>query len=197
MNKNLLLKKIALVVLGCLATLLLFQCQPNTDASESTTTDTTPADTKTGNELMKELRAQAVDESDIEARIQRSLEPIREAYAASEPTMDDLKDVKINIIDDCLLQIENNARGQQVTQVAIADLDPNGFGLIPDQKDGEFPGLRIRTIDQKPAVKELLNGKEVNRNNELVIKLANRAQIEKIAPVMLQILYLCQGRYEE
>ncbi|MCB0640469.1 MAG: hypothetical protein KDC44_02480, partial [Phaeodactylibacter sp.] len=83
-----------------------------------------------------------------------------------------------------------------VTKVNLKDLDPEGFGLIPDFDADEFPGLRIRSINEAPVVEQYQEGKLVKKNNELVIYLATRESIERITPVMLQMLYLCQGKYE-
>lgn len=107
--------------------------------------------------------------------------------------MPGLKDVSVEIGADCVLTISNKAYGDEVTRVNLQALDPNGFGLIPDLNEGDFPGLRIRTLEAKPAVELLKNGALVTTRSELVIYLANRPAIERITPYMLQALNICQG----
>lgn len=139
------------------------------------------------------LKSQVVDESDIYGRLRATVSVLQDEYTKSEPTMPGLKHVSVEIGADCILTISNKAYGDEVTRVNLQALDPNGFSLIPDLNEGDFPGLRIRTMESRPAVELLKNGALVTTQPELVIYLANRPAIERITPYMLQALNICQG----
>ena len=162
-----------------------WSCQPGAKDKE-------PA-TQTGKELIEQLEAQAVDESDIQGRVQITVEVLREEYAKSDAAMEGLKKVEVEIDANCVLTISNKAYGNEITRVNLKDLDPDGFGLIPDLNEGDFPGLRIMTKGGSQAVEILKDGTVINKKAELVIYLANRPAIERITPYMLQALNICQG----
>ena len=148
-----------------------------------------------GQEIIDSLRSRALPEDDIAGRLQASIQPVIEAFAASEPNMPSLANVEVTLDENCLFRIINRAEGEVETRVDLRQLDPNGFSLIRDDQPGEFPGLRIATLDQEPLVEIYRNGELMTRNNELVIKLMDRKSIETITPVMLQTIHLCRGDY--
>ena len=191
MYKKLLVLMLSLAVFGCTEE----KPVASSDSETEINSGEAPA-TKSGKELLEELKAKAVDENDIEARLAGSIEPLREEYTKSAKAMSTLKDVAVSIDADCNLLIENSAKGKGLTKVNLKQLDTEGFGLIPDLNPEEYPGLRIKSIDEAPVVEEYLDGQLVNKNNELIIHLATRESIERITPVMLQMLYLCQDKYQ-
>jgi hypothetical protein len=148
--------------------------------------------TLTGKQVIDQLKAQAVDESDILGRLQPTARVLQEEYTRSEAVMDGLKKVKVEIGGDCVLSISNAATGE-LTKVNLKDLDRQGFSLIPDLNEGDFPGLRIQTTGLKEVVELYKGGDLVLKKNELVILLADRPAIERITPYMLQALNICQG----
>ncbi|MBK7407703.1 MAG: hypothetical protein IPJ40_06235 [Saprospirales bacterium] len=104
---------------------------------------------------LEQLRAQAVDENDIYGRLRATVSILQDEFSRSEAAMPGLKKVSVEIDANCLLTISNKAFGDEMTRVNLQALDPNGFSLIPDLNEGDFPGLRVRTLGGKPAV-ELL-----------------------------------------
>ncbi|MFZ2899750.1 MAG: hypothetical protein WA004_14075 [Saprospiraceae bacterium] len=148
--------------------------------------------TLTGQQIIDQLKAQAVDESDILGRLQPTARVLQEEYTRSEAVMEGLKKVKVEIGGDCVLSISNAATGE-LTKVNLKDLDRQGFSLIPDLNEGDFPGLRIQTTGLKETVALYKGGDLVLKKNELVIYLADRSAIERITPYMLQALNICQG----
>jgi hypothetical protein len=180
---------ISMVLLGAL--MLVFGCAPN---PETPATDEQPEpETMTGKELLDKLKAEALDPNDLAGRLNKSIVPLQEEYDKSEPLMAEFADVKVSVDGGCTLTIENRADGIQQTKVDLSKLDVNGLSLIPDLQAGEFPGIRIKVLNDEPLVEIYQEGKLVTRNNELVIMMASRPSIERIAPVIVQMIHLCQG----
>lgn len=165
--------------------------------NEKNLPETNPVDSlKTGAEVMAELEAQSFEEDDIEGRIKNSISKAQAEFTKSEveEKMPGLKNVKLVVDADCNLTITNEDGEGSMTKLNLADLDAKtGFSLIADMAPGEFPGLRIKTIDEKAAVEIYQGGKLVNKDNELVIFLATRQHVERITPIMLQSIQICQG----
>lgn len=183
MNKKFFLPLVSVIFviqLGCKS--------DNGAASVAETADST----LTGQQIIDQLKAQAVDESDILGRLQPTARVLQEEYTRSEAVMEGLKKVKVEVGGDCVLSISNAATGE-LTRVSLKDLDRQGFSLIPDLNEGDFPGLRIQTTGLKEAVELYKGGDLVLRKNELVIFLADRPAIERVTPYMLQALNICQG----
>ena len=145
-----------------------------------------------GKELLDSLRRQAVREDDKAGRIALSLKPIREEFAKSEQVMPELKDVKVEVGEDCILHLYNHAQGEEETRVDLLKLDLNGFNLIPDFTQEDRPGLRIRTINGEAAVEIYRDGQLVDSRESLEIYMAERKNIERIVPVMVQLLRICR-----
>ncbi|MCB0704658.1 MAG: hypothetical protein KDC34_05085 [Saprospiraceae bacterium] len=178
-------------LLSFLFVFLLLACAENEKPEQ---TETVPeSGLQTGEEILNELREAALDEGDTVGRIMSSIKPIQEEFARSEPQMPELVDVEVSIDGNCNLKIVNHATGNIETRVNLKQLDSNGFSLIPDNDPGEFPGLQVSTIDQASVVEIYRNGELITRNNELVIKLVDRAAIERITPVLLQMMMICNG----
>ena len=174
--------------------LLFWSCQSN-ESSRDAGADASPPDTSavSGQEMMDQLRAQALEESDIEGRLQATVGVIQEAFSRSEAAMPALQNVRVSIDGDCMLTIGNYPEPGAETRVSLKDLDPDGFQLIPDQQEGEFPGLRIRTLDGRPAVEVRKKGRVLQQKNELEIFMADREAIGRVTPYMVQALNICRG----
>ena len=177
--------------IALLSALLLSACQ---DSSKPETPVIEP-ETKTGKEILDDLKAQAIEEDDLLGRLNSGIKTVQEEFTKSEAAMPDLQNVQVTIDENCLLSIRN---GNQETRVDmhLLNAQTGGMSLIPDLNEGEFPGIRIETIDQEPVVEMYQNGKLVNKNNELVIHLATRKSIERIAPALVQTVQLCQSKPE-
>ncbi|MBK6905124.1 MAG: hypothetical protein IPH04_20560 [Saprospirales bacterium] len=142
---------------------------------------------------VEQLKDKAVAEGDIYGRLQASVVVLQEEFTRSESSMPGLKQVKVAIDANCILSISNKAFGNEETRVSLRDLDPNGFGLLPDLNEGDFPGLSIRTLGGKEGVELWKDGTRVHQKTELAIHLANREAIGRITPYMLQAINICQG----
>lgn len=164
----------------------LWGCKNDQPSSESLTV-------REDSTLMEQLSARAVDENDISGRLKPTATVLMEEFTRSEKTMPGLKNVQVTIDADCVLTISNEASGKEVTRVNLQDLDPAGFSLIPDLNEGDFPGLRIQTKENKDLVAFSKDGELVRKKPELVIYMADRQAIERITPYMLQALNICQG----
>lgn len=173
--------------------LVIFIIQPACKSGNGGEGDAAGADsTLTGRQIIDQLKAQAVDEGDLMGRLQPTAQVLQEEFTRSEKVMKGLKNVKVEISEDCVLSISNAATGE-VTKVSLKDLDRQGFSLIPDLNEGDFPGLRVQTTGLKEAVELYKGGDLALKKNELVIFLADRPAIERITPYILQALNICQG----
>lgn len=167
-------------------------CKSDNTAANGNSDGASGDSTLTGQQIIDQLKAKAVDESDISGRLQATVTVLQEEYTRSEAVMKGLKKVKVEVNGDCVLSISNAANGE-VTRVSLKDLDRQGFSLIPDLNEGDFPGLRIQTIGLKEVVELYKGGDLALKKSELVIYLADRPAIERITPYMLQALNICQG----
>ncbi len=169
--------------------LLIIAC--NGDTPEAPQAPETPPPPKP----YENLRSIAIPEEDIMSRIELGLNTLQYEYDQSAPSMPDLGKMTVLVDEACNLTIRNEKNGDVYeTKVNMHDLniEQGGMRLIPDQQPGEFPGLRIKTINDIPVVSILKNGKEITYDNELVIYLANRKSIEKVTPAMVQTIRICQ-----
>jgi hypothetical protein len=166
-------------------------------SEEPSTTTPDPVDQEptemTGKEILDSLQSVAIQEDDLSARLQASIRPIQQAFTESESAMPDLSEVTVEIDDNCILRIVNRANGLIETRVDLNKLNPQGFSLIRDEQEGEFPGVRIAAQNNEPVVEIYRNGELFTRDNELVIKLKDRSSIEAVTPVLLQTMLICSG----
>ena len=168
-------------------------CQNDSSANASGQTEEENAEELTGKDLMQDLREQAVGEDDKLGRIEQALKPLREEYAKSEKVLSSLKDVKVEMGEDCVLHIYNHARGEEEVRVNVLKLDVDGgFSLIADMNPGDLPGLRIRTIGGESAVEFYRDGQLTGSQEALEIYMAERANIERITPALVQLLRVCR-----
>lgn len=164
--------------------------------NENNTTQNTPPTNQTPIEPIEKLRDTAIPEEDIIGRIDQGLATVQTEYDRSVGSMPDLGKVTIESDFDCVLTIRNEKDGTVYeTKVDMNDLntEQGGFRLIPDHAAGDFPGLRISTKNDAPKVVILKDGKEMTKDNQLVIYLADRPAIEKITPAILQTIRICQN----
>ena len=174
---------------------VLFSCQ---NAGQPTAEPGTDPVAAPGSEesVLAQLKREALPSDDLLGRLKQGLVRLQEGYDQAEGRMPSVKEVEVSIDAECLLSISNKAAGGTMVQVNLKDLDTNGLSLIPDLAQGEFPGLRIKTIEQKPTVLHYQGGRLVDKGDELVIYLADRTAIESVTPAILQSIYLCQGLIE-
>jgi hypothetical protein len=177
-------------ILVILLPLFYWSCESNESPRDAPRTDSS---TVSGREMMDQLRAQALEESDIAGRLQATVTVMQEAFSRSEAAMPALQNVRVSIDGDCLLTIGNYPEPGAETRVSLHDLDPDGFQLIPDQQEGEFPGLRIRTLDGRSVVEVKKKGGVLQQKSELEIFMADREAIGRVTPYMVQALNICRG----
>lgn len=145
-----------------------------------------------GADLIQQLRDKAIDENDWIGRLESSIQPIQEEFTASDAAMEEIKNVTVRVDEACNLVITNFAAGKVETRVNLLNLDRNNLKLIADNNPGEFPGIRVFTKGEQDLVETWQDDKLVGKSNELVIKMASRQSIERIAPVVIQTIYICQ-----
>lgn len=172
-------------------------CDPektdNSTTREDQTTGTEEPAEKTGQDLFNELKAQAVDANDILARLSNSaakMEPILQGSAERVP---DFKNAKVTVEKESTLRLKTASKEYVVD---MRTFDSDRIGLIPDETADDLPGVRLRTIDGTKSVQVFENGSLQEETDELVIYLATRKDIENLTPVLVQMIYLSQGRLE-
>jgi hypothetical protein len=173
-----------------LSLLLMAACA--NDPKEPTLESTPANELISGADLVQQLRDNAIDENDWLGRLESSIQPIQEEFNASDAAMEEIKDVTVRVDGACNLVITNLAAGKVETRVNLHSLDRNNLKLIADNSPGEFPGIRVFTKGEQDLVETWVDGKLTGKSNELVIKMASRQSIERIAPVIIQTIYICQ-----
>lgn len=175
--------------------LLLISCDSQQDNAQNANNMPPPPPMDTVHHMtpVEELRAQAFDEEDIQGRIEYGLEVLRNAYKRAKGKVPRIGDVTVTVDDDCNLNIRNEWEGKVYeTKVNMRNLDPNnGFGLIPDNVPGTFPGMRIYTMNDAPDVEIYVDGELKTKNNEIVVFLETRDHIGELVPAMVQTIGLC------
>jgi hypothetical protein len=174
----------------------LVACQnASSDSNDSSTTAEEQAaqNKQSGEEILAELKEQAVSQGDFQGRLQTGINVLQQKYNDSEGQMPGIKSVEVTIDENCMLTISNQADGGSMVKVDLHKLDKDGFSLIPDRNEGEYPGLRIRTIGDEAAVAYYEGGQLKEMKDELVIFLADRDKVGQITPAILQTVNLCQG----
>lgn len=182
-----------------LLTFLFLACDADVEKPESTeqVTEETPSEEKTGRDLFNELKAQAVDANDVQGRLKASANKIQPILRASAERVPAFEQATAVIEEESTLRLttqENGAKKEYL--VDLRTFDSERIGLIADQSPEDLPGIRLRTIDGTKSVKEYVDGKLTKETDELVIYLATRKDIENLTPVLVQMIYLSQGRLE-
>lgn len=139
--------------------------------------------------------AKPVDENDIMGRMAFGIKTLQEQYDRSSADMRNIGKVTVAVDERGNFSIKNEVNGEiRETKVNLRDLDtgPGAFRLIPDNGDGERPGLLIQTLQNAQKVEHLVNGKVRQRNSELQIFMTDRAAIEAITPAILQTIRLAK-----
>lgn len=137
----------------------------------------------------------AVDENDIVGRMAFGMKTLQEQYDRSSGDMRTLGKMTVDLDDRANLTIKNEINGEvKETKVNLRDLDvgQGAFRLIPDNGDGDYPGLLIQTVNNAQKVEHLVDGKVRQRNSELQIFMTDRDAIEAITPAMLQTIRLAK-----
>lgn len=146
---------------------------------------------------MENLRAKAIPEDDIYARVSQSLVPLQEEYSKANGKVPGIGKVTVFVDEHMTLLIKNELNNDVYeTKVNLKNLQSDGKGmrLVPDLSPGDFPGLRIFTIDNKPVVETYKNGKLISTDDFWEIFLPTRENIERITPVMVQTIRIAQGK---
>lgn len=187
------MRKIVFPVLTLVLLIFYWNCKSDTSHTDAPASGESHTSVVSENDLLEELKARAVDENDIQGRLQPTATVMQEEFSRSEALMPTIEAVSVGIDANCMLTISNRANGGEVIRVDLRALDDKRLRLIPDLTEGSFPGLQIATIDDQPVVQVLKNGSVVDTRSELVIYLADRPAIERITPYIVQALHICKG----
>ncbi len=145
---------------------------------------------------MSDLRSRAISEDDIYGRVSQSLVPLQEEYRNANGKLPGVGKVTIFVDEHLTMLIKNEVDGNVFeTKVNLKNLQSDGKGmrLVPDLSPGEFPGLRIFTVNNEPLVETYKNGELISTDDYLEIFLPARENIERITPVMVQTIKIAHG----
>ncbi|GAB4241916.1 MAG: hypothetical protein Kow0027_00010 [Saprospiraceae bacterium] len=145
---------------------------------------------------MADIRAKAIPEDDIYRRVSQSLVPLQEEYRKASGKIPGIGKVTVFVDEHLTVLIKNEVKGDVFeTKFNLKNLQSEGSGmrLVPDLSPGEFPGLRIFTIDNKPLVETYKNGELISTDDYFEIFLPARENIERITPVMVQTIKIAHG----
>ena len=80
--------------------------------------------------------------------------------------------------------------------VNLKDLETaqGSFQLLPDEQEGEYPGLLIHTKQNAKKVAYYVDGKLRQRAGELQIYMIDRDAIGRITPALLQTINIAQEK---
>lgn len=143
------------------------------------------------------LPSKPVDETDILGRMEFGMRTLQEEFDRSSADMPTIGNVKVSIDEEANLTIKNEVDGVvRMTKVNLKDLETaqGGFQLMPDEQEGEYPGLLIHTKQNARKVAYYVDGKLRQRSGELQLYLVDRAAIERITPAMLQTVIIAQEK---
>ena len=163
-----------------------------TEEDQNTATEEV-SEQKSGQDLFNELKAKAVDVNDVAGRLANSAAKMEPILLGSAERVPDFNTVKVSIEEESTMRLKTASKEYVVD---MRTFDPERIGLIPDQTADDLPGVRLRTIDGTKSVQVYEKGTLKEEQDELVIYLATRKDIENLTPILVQMIYLSQGRLE-
>lgn len=179
---------------------LFFACQSDSKDANLQQVETNSPNVPAGATPAEQLQAVALEESDYLERIKQSFLPLQQEYRKATGKVPGIGDVNIFVDEKFTLLIENKYKGSSYqTKVNLKNLnnEQGGMSLVPDNKPGEFPGLKVFVKDGKPGV-EIWKDDVLQRElRQLEIYLADRAGIERVTPTILQALNIANGNLPE
>jgi len=186
-QKVILLSSIVLLLVACGG-----EIDSNTTPKTSAQAEPTPKSTE-GRD--KRIPKSAVDETDIMGRMAFGIKTLQEEYDRSSANMRSIGKVTVSVDERANFVIRNEVNGEvKETKVNLRDLDTGqgAFRLLPNEEEGDAPGLLIQTVGNKQKVEHLVDGKVRQRNSELQIFMMDRMAIERITPAILQTIRLAK-----
>lgn len=126
------------------------------------------------------MKANSAPANDVKAIASSALRTLQTAYNNAKGKVPGVDDVTVLVDDNLNLIIENKSGLTTTTTMAnLKALDPDmaHIEIIPNYKEGEFPGFRIKTLPGQPkvTVATATGKKEVDF---LEIKLAERMDVQ-------------------
>ncbi len=149
------------------------------------------------NEAVSKLKAEALQETDYLGRVKSSLITLQEEFNKSQGKVKGQGKVSVFVDENFILLLKNET-GSDVfeSKVNLKNLswENGGMELIPNTKPGDFPGFRIHKRAGKPGVEIFKNGKLEKEQDFLEIFLAERSNVERAVPAVVQALMVAQGK---
>ncbi len=156
-----------------------------------------PAPPPTGGTPLEQIKATALQESDIIGRVERSLMNVQKEFNDSEGKVPGQGKITLFVDAKFTFLLKNEVDGDVFeSKVNLKDLNvaEGGMQLIADKTADEKPGVRIPVQEGKPKVEITKNGKVLKESNELVFYMATRENIQRMLPSLLQAIQTAQGK---
>ena len=186
----------------CLCAMLLFTaCGDDSKVTEPgapiSATETTTQDNQDARERVKEkMKGEAILENDLPARAKRGMDKLFYYYKEAAETIDGFDNPSYTMDDKCNVVYTYEERGTTFEKrFNIGDLEHRNGRMSLEADNGDdvpFPGFRIATADGDANVLVYKDGKQVQKDNEWYVVLADRSAVEATAPTMVSVINICQ-----
>ncbi len=146
--------------------------------------------------VVDELKGQSIDETNLYGRAKRGMDKLFAAYETAAETIDGFDNPSYTMDEKCNVVFTYEERGTTYEKrFNIGEMEHRNGKMSLEADNGDdilFPGFRIATADGSPGVKVYKDGKEVQKDNEWYIVLADRKAVESAVPNMVNVVNICQ-----
>lgn len=182
-----------LIVTIAFCTLFLFACGQSNPELENAqeVKDRSEQKVVTGGTPSEDLKANAIDENDLESRIKWSLGRVQEEMRAAADRVDSYGEISV-LLDDNHQMVIRNKKGltTEERRVNLSNLntDIKTMTIIRDGDGGPNPGFKMSVIPGKPGVDYFVNGSKKETLQELEILLGERRQVQLVISALTQAI---------
>lgn len=150
----------------------------------------------TGGTASEDLKANAIDENDLDSRIKWSLGRVQEELRAAADHVDSYGEITV-LLDDNHQMVIRNKKGltTEERRVNLSNLntDIKTMTIIRDGDAGPNPGFKMSVIPGKPGVDYFVNGTKKETLQELEILLGERRQVQLVISALTQAIKTANG----
>ncbi len=145
----------------------------------------------TGGKPSENLRANAIEEGDLESRIKWSLGRVQEELRKSTDMVDSYGEISV-LLDENHQMVIRNKKGltTEERRVSLANLntDVKTIKIIADGDGVPNPGFKMSVIEGRAGIDYFVNGTKKETLNELEILLGERRQVQLVISALTQAI---------
>ena len=145
----------------------------------------------TGGTPSDDLKANAIDEGDLEGRITWSLGRVQEELRRSADKVDSYGEISVLLDENHQMVIRNKkALKTEERRVNLSNLNPDvkTIQIIADGNGVPNPGFKMAVIEGKAGIDYFVNGTKKESLNELEILLGERRQVQLVISALTQAI---------